>query len=183
MIVPPSIVTRTRLLLLLTLTAGALVLTACGSGAGGSDTGTAAGSSVSGRGYATALRFAACMRSHGVPQFPDPSAAGGIAIPRGAPGVNVNPHAPAFQSAARACRRLLPHGGTPGPIPAAARRRLLQFSQCMRTHGVPKFPDPVFPASGGAVIQAPGGPAGSSGPSPAFRRAAQACGQPLAKGG
>lgn len=179
MIRTQMIVTRPRPLLLLTLFTGALALTACSSGAGGSGTGTVGGAGVSGRGYATALRFAACMRSHGVPQFPDPSPGGGIAIRAGGPGSNVNPGAPAFRTAAQACRKLMPRGGTPGPIPAAARRRLLQFSQCMRTHGVPNFPDPTFPASGGAMIEVPGGPGGPSGPSPAFRRAAQACGQPF----
>ena len=58
-----------------------------------------------------ALRFAQCMRAHGVPNFPDPS----LATPRGARSVLVlrgmvfafaqaiNPQAPAFKQATSAC--------------------------------------------------------------------------------
>jgi hypothetical protein len=47
-----------------------------------------------------ALVFARCMRAHGVPNFPDPkfSAVGQAPAPTG-----LNPQAPAFRSAARAC--------------------------------------------------------------------------------
>jgi hypothetical protein len=54
-----------------------------------------------------ALAMAACMRKHGVPNFPDPQfpAGGGIAI--GIP-PGVNQHSPAFQQAASACHARLP---------------------------------------------------------------------------
>jgi hypothetical protein len=47
-----------------------------------------------------ALAFARCMRAHGVPTFSDPTFSG--AGPAGPP-AGIDPHSPAFQSAARAC--------------------------------------------------------------------------------
>jgi hypothetical protein len=51
---------------------------------------------------AAALAFARCMRSHGVPNFPDPTF---TATPSGGPSQQVlpNPQAPAFKAAAAAC--------------------------------------------------------------------------------
>lgn len=53
-----------------------------------------------------ALQYAACMRSHGAPNFPDPTIQNGlpefrVAARSGAP-------APQFQAPQRACQRLLP---------------------------------------------------------------------------
>lgn len=52
---------------------------------------------------ASLLVFAHCMQHHGVPQFPDPTAGGGIGLPAG-----VDPNSPAFQHAWQACQRYLP---------------------------------------------------------------------------
>ncbi len=143
-----------------------LVLAGCGAGGAGTGTGTANNPAA----YSVALKYANCMRSHGVPDFPDPGAGGGVQI-NAAPGVA--PQSPAYTAATRACRRFGPGmAGPPHPLPAAQRRKLIAFSRCMRSHGVPTFPDPKFPASGGAMIGAPQ-------PSPAFQHAAVACGHPL----
>jgi hypothetical protein len=48
------------------------------------------------------------------------------------------------------------------------------LARCMRSHGVPNFPDPTFP-SGGAVKRS--FPAGVVPSSPAFQRASNACGR------
>ncbi len=48
-------------------------------------------------------RFAACMRSHGVPNFPDPGA-GAATIKPG----SIDPNAPAFKTAVTSCQTLLP---------------------------------------------------------------------------
>jgi hypothetical protein len=57
-----------------------------------------------------ALKFAQCMRSHGV-DMPDPQAEGG-GISIGGPGKNgIDPRSPAFQDAQKACGSLLPGGG------------------------------------------------------------------------
>jgi hypothetical protein len=54
------------------------------------------------------LRFALCMRSHGVPGFPEP----GRASP--SPSPSLDPTSPQFQRAARDCRSKLPAGGGGG---------------------------------------------------------------------
>jgi hypothetical protein len=56
-----------------------------------------------------ALKFVACMRSHGLPSFSDPVVnASGVSqrLPRG-----VSPNSPQFQSAQQACRKFQPGGG------------------------------------------------------------------------
>jgi hypothetical protein len=54
------------------------------------------------------LRYAQCMRTHGVSDFPDPSANGGFTIPNSA-----DQNSSFFQGAERACKNLLP--GISGP--------------------------------------------------------------------
>ena len=64
------------------------------------------------------LKFAQCMRAHGVTNFPDPSTDGGIRIEAG-PGSGLDPNDPTFQQAQQACAALNPKGGggsfTTGP--------------------------------------------------------------------
>lgn len=87
-----------------------------------------------------ALAFARCMRSHGVPNFPDPSVSGnGIQLIGSSSQIN----SPAFQSAQKSCTHLLPGGGpSSGPRSEQAHDQLLQISKCMRRHGIASFPDP-----------------------------------------
>ena len=126
------------------------------------------------------LKFSRCMRSHGVPNFPDPPASGGgIHI---SPGSGLDPASPAFQSAQTGCKKLLPGGGPKGPPPAPSAsetRAALAWAQCIRSHGVPNFPDPSTTANfglsvGGGVVF-PIGPTFSP-QSPAFKQAQAACG-------
>jgi hypothetical protein len=78
----------------------AVLATACGGGS--------APPSASAPTYAQVLALAQCMRSHGVPDFPDPDMGGqGPALAtKGA----INPGSPQFQAALAACRHLLPPG-------------------------------------------------------------------------
>ena len=123
------------------------------------------------------LALAQCMRAHGVPNFPDPNAAGGFTVTGslGSSTVMIDGttfSGPAFESAVKTCK--LFGGGTAPPPPSAQQRRdAVVFAQCMRKHGVPNFPDPSFPASGGIRSKAP--LPGQS--SPAFQKAVQACGR------
>jgi hypothetical protein len=85
-------------------------------------------------------KFAACVRRHGVPGFPDPDAQGTIAF-----GSGIDPRSQAFRSALNACKSLLPPGFGQPPTAAQLQRvqqQLLAFSQCMRAHGLADFPDP-----------------------------------------
>jgi hypothetical protein len=94
--------------------------------------------------YAAALAYSRCMRSHGLPTFPDPKQVGsGIEIPGSQSGMN--PQSPAFKSAQQSCRHLLPGGGR--PTHADQERvlaRMLHISQCMRAHGISGFTDPTL---------------------------------------
>jgi hypothetical protein len=114
-------------------------------------------------------QFAACMRSHGEPTFPDPNAQGVIS------GSNLDPSSPQFQQAMRACQKDLPNGGTPSPAQQAEMRlHALAFSACMRKHGLPNFPDPQFPSGGGVAVKITAG-SGIDPGSAQFQAAQKAC--------
>jgi hypothetical protein len=126
----------------------ALLAAACGGGSS-----AAAGLTA----YQKAAAFAQCMRSHGAPSWPDPNSQG-VFISTKANRADFR--APA--SASRACQHLDP--GT--PLTAAQQRQdtiqALKFVACMRSHGIPGWPDPVVNAHGvvfnGADGVAPGSP-------------------------
>jgi hypothetical protein len=63
---------------------------------------------------AQALKFAQCMRAHGVPNFPDPSEQGNGGPIMIKPGSGVDPNSPQYQKAMQACRSDLPGGQAPG---------------------------------------------------------------------
>jgi hypothetical protein len=154
--------------------AGAIAIAACGSSGP-----TAVGSSLA----RSELRVSECMRSHGVPSFPDPKG-GGFDLN----GSGIDPQSPAFQAAQKRCFKLLPGGGPLAPQASEqALARARQVAQCMRRHGVSGFPDPtlkppslsqrsqysIIEDDDGAVLAIPRAidPA-----SPGFKRAAKACG-------
>ena len=59
---------------------------------------------------AQALAYARCMRAHGISDFPDPNAQGGIALsPK--PGGDLEPNNPRFQAANQACQHYQPGKG------------------------------------------------------------------------
>jgi hypothetical protein len=109
------------------------------------------GSASSARGSANAhrtsseeaLAFSQCMRARGVPEFPDPNSSGGFdkskVVAAGAKAGSSQ-----LQAAQRACQHLLPNGGNvPDRVKVEQMRaQALKFSQCVRRHGVPNFPDP-----------------------------------------
>ena len=110
-----------------------LALAACGTTTKSSSTHHAGASSQG-------IRLANCMRAHGVPNFPDPSAGGGGV---NLAGTGINPQSPAFTAARRACAQLAPRGSR---APRATESQFLaavRFAKCMRTHGFPDFPDPT----------------------------------------
>jgi len=125
-----------------------------------------------------ALEYVQCLRSHGVPNFPDPSPGGRLPnVPS-----DIDTAAPAFRSAQNACARLMPGGG--GRVTASQSGALLAVARCMRKHGLPSFSDPTTsppppPPSGshpGTVIGGPGGYLAFPPSSPALTRAMAACG-------
>jgi hypothetical protein len=123
-------------------------------------------------------RYASCMRSHGVPKFPDPKASsGGMSLTIG-PGSGVDPNAPQFKTAEKACHKLMPGGGkAPSPAQQAkALAQMLKFSACMRAHGLPDFPDPTTSSDGGIQLSIGSKKGSSLNPrSPLFQAAQKAC--------
>jgi hypothetical protein len=82
--------------------------------------------------------FSACMRSHGVPTFPDPDSSGTIHVPE-----SIDDRVPTVRAAYRACHSLAPsESSITGQGGTMSQAQLLAFAKCIRSHGVPKFPDP-----------------------------------------
>jgi hypothetical protein len=170
---------RPALPVALAVVSSAVVLAACGSsGKPGGGSGSAAASG--------AIRYADCMRAHGVQKFPDPgSADGGVQLS----GSGINTQSPAFVSGQSACQKLL-HGGLPGRGGGSATRiaQGVRIAACIRAHGLRSFPDPTTsppsapPAPDETILGGPYGVfslSGSMFESPAFKRAAATCRFPL----
>jgi hypothetical protein len=82
------------------------------------------------------------MRSHGMPNFPDPQRFVGGNVK-----LTIHQLAPS-QAALDACTPLLPTNGGAGSQQTAQQQRTqladeLSFARCMRSHGVSRFPDPT----------------------------------------
>jgi hypothetical protein len=151
----------------------ALVAAACGGGGSSGShvaqvgsTAAPSGSSSNHSGASTpedgALGFSRCMRSKGVSSFPDPDSSG--AIPKVSP-QELGVSSSQFQAAQTACHGLLPTVGSLqqeancimlGNCPAALVRQMLpaerKYAQCMRSHGVRNWPDPVTNSQGMPVF-------------------------------
>ena len=111
------------------------------------------------------------MRANGVPNWPDPNS-NGVFDKSKLTSQQLGASSSRVQAAQHACQHLLPNGGS-GPSAAQVQQVKalgLEFSRCVRSHGVPNFPDPGSdgripdPASGG-IDQG----------SPKFQAANQAC--------
>jgi len=135
------------------------LLAACSGSPSPAGSGGSPGAGWSGR-SPSALAYSACIRSHGVPDYPDPDSSG--QLPKTDArllGVSTSQ----YQAAQQACRHLLPAGGSlkqredqcmqNNDCPSALVQQLLiadrKLAQCMRSHGVPNFPDPINGGPGG----------------------------------
>jgi hypothetical protein len=134
----------------------AFALLAAGCGGGGGSTGshvaqlststTRTSPPSRGSTHDQALAYVRCIRSHGVPLWPDPESSGSFAKSA------LTPHQLGVSSsqigtAQKACVSLAPtYSATPQPHVLA---QALRFSRCMRAHGAANFPDPE---SDGAIV-------------------------------
>ena len=121
------------------------------------------------------LEYSRCMRSHGVPNFPDPGASDGVIRAFKSSGIFSSP---TFMAASRACAKYngghLPTTPTTQVVSPHEMEKLLAVSCCMRSHGVPNFPDP------NPITGEMGRPTGVSANSPTVLAALRAC-SPLAR--
>jgi hypothetical protein len=142
----------------------AVLAAGCGgshSAAGSGDSSNTGSSSTS----SSAVGYSACMRSHGVLRFPDPDSSGHL--PKADP-QHLGVSSSQLQAARQACQHLLPNSGgainadsiqecmMAGDCPRVLVRQVLdderRFAQCMRSHGVPNWPDPSIDPQGRPVF-------------------------------
>ncbi len=121
------------------------------------------------------LPYASCMRSNGVPNFPDPAGSGGIPK-EGVISAERAVSNSQVEAAQNDCRLLLPAGGSLSgqanqPVTAQDQEDYLKAAGCMRSHGISNFPDPTF--SNGTVRF--NEPSGIDTQSTQFTRAAVTC--------
>jgi hypothetical protein len=118
--------------------AAALLTAACSSPSAGGG-GTA--STTESASYRANIAFSECMRTHGMPDFPDPG-----------PNTNFTLNGPLTGAAADttsgkatiACQHLLPNGTANNS--STSTQELAEgvaLAQCLRAHGEPSFPDPT----------------------------------------
>ena len=122
-----------------------LVVAACGStGPSTTTTNNSGGGGGPQNAAAAAFAYSRCMRTHGVSDFPDPvvtSTPGQTKIAIRA--VAKDNGTTQFQAAQQACQHLLPGPQSQSPAQRQAHERaLLAFARCLRSHGLPNFPDP-----------------------------------------
>jgi hypothetical protein len=169
------------------LAAMGLLAAACGGGSkdpgaagAGRTTTTAAPSAAASSGQSgqisqaqQLLELAQCVRSHGVPNFPDPSPTAGILGMIENSGVN--PETPAFQAAWQACKKYGPGANLTPAQTAAQNAKGVQESQCMRSHGVPDFPDPTTGPVGEQAVNLRGTGIDPGSPTAVQAAASRAC--------
>jgi hypothetical protein len=125
-------------------------------------------------------RFGSCMRSHGEPQFQNPTVNGDTFGFTVSPSLGIG--TPRYANAVDACQGYLSFAAQnfvspdlpPGEerITQADEVDYLKAVACMHSHGFPSIPDPAFTAGGGVHIAVPKNIDKNS---PIFQRAVSTC--------
>jgi hypothetical protein len=131
------------------------MLAAC---SGSSPSSSAGGTANAGQAASSpsAVAYSHCMRSHGVPNYPDPGSDG--ALPKGGAqqfGVSSSQ----LQAAESDCQHLYPVNDgaiqqceTTGDCPQAVVQQALnimrEYARCLRSHGLARWPDPSLDSQG-----------------------------------
>jgi hypothetical protein len=153
-----------------------LMAAACG---GSHPTSTGSGNSPTTGGSSTStklLAYAQCMRAHGVPDFPDPDSSGLIPETQVK---NLTTSPSVIRAADSHCQYLFPTlPGINAPFSAAQKQDYLRAAACLRSHGIPNFPDPVF---SGSQVQFPIPPSVDTN-SAQFTQAKQICARMIPAG-
>lgn len=119
-----------------------VMISACGSSAP-AETGSGGGGDPTATAHEKGVKFAECVRSHGVSNFPDPGVSGNLTIDAVANGSSVDTSTPAFTQAISACKALEPAGFMGSKRSSQQQQAALKFAQCIRANGVKDFPDPI----------------------------------------
>lgn len=119
----------------------ALLTAACGAGTPSAGSTSSAGTGGASSAYVSdKLGFARCLRAHGVPNYPDPNAAG--QEPANTKQLIFTPQG---QAAVGACSswgdRIRNDVSAQNQV---VRVEYVRFAECMRSHGLPDFPGPVY---------------------------------------
>jgi hypothetical protein len=146
--------------------AAALALMAAACAGSGSSAGSngAANTGMSAT-SASGVAYSACMRSHGVPNYPDPDSSGQLPKPDAH---HLGVSNTQLQAAQQACQHLLPITGRainagsvqqcmmaddcPRALVQEVQTEERSFAECMRSHGVPNWPDPTTDSQGRPVF-------------------------------
>jgi hypothetical protein len=113
-----------------------LITAGCGSSASSKPGTASSGANTKLTARDKAVKFAECIRAHGVSDFPDPDAKNDFQY-----GVSVSPAV--WKQATTACKDLQPPGTLSAKRTPKQQSASLRFAQCVRDHGVKDFPDPV----------------------------------------
>ena len=138
-----------------------LAVVACSSGSGPSSASSGGSPDAGGSaGSPSLVGYSHCMRSNGVPNYPDPNSNG---TPPKTSAQELGVSGSQLQAAQRACQHLLPNtsrsfitsfeqcvatGDCPQALVRQAMTKMLTFARCMRSHGVPNWPDPTIGRGG-----------------------------------
>ena len=142
----PSWPRRARVAAIIVMAAAAQLVAACSGGP--SSTGSGGSPNAGGSANSQAVAYSRCVRSHGVPGFPDPASNGQIpkeAVIRALSRLSDS----RAMAATNACANLNPAGQGGPTLAAQEQQDYLRAAACMRSHGITNFPDPTFP--GGRV--------------------------------
>jgi len=122
------------------------------------------------------LAYSQCMRDHGIAGFPDLGISNGRVDRPSLEGTGIDPSSATFRAADAACQSVFPPSllAAQQPMSAQDQAKWLQFSACIRTHGVPNFPDPDF-TNGGPKPYFDYSGTGVDSQSPAVAAAMDAC--------
>jgi hypothetical protein len=161
---------------LVTVAVLAMLAAGCGGSgsAGAASVASTTTTATTGTEQGAAVAFAHCMRTHGIPNWPDPGT-NGVFDKSKLRQLGINPtRLRAIQD--HSCGHFLPgNGGPPQLTPQQQRTRLadgLSFARCMRSRGVGRFPDPT--ATGDLTVEMVQAQ-GIDVHSPAVLRIVQAC--------
>jgi hypothetical protein len=159
---------RMRTTVILILLAAAPALVACG---GSNDNNGSAKTDPE----QAQLRFARCMREHGV-DMPDPKPTAGGGPDRVEFKAGAGDNRGKLEAAQKACQKYM-RDAAPELSPEEEQKMrddALAFARCMRSRGI-DMPDPTFQEGGGVLIKVPGGRGGDPESNPRFQAAQKDC--------